>query len=220
MADTDTLTTPQGDTGAGTQSGGQAGASTTTPQQQGQQQTQTTDPGQAAQSGGQQTQGTATGQTGDSTGQQGQEPQYTWTAPEDLKSVPLDEKGIEGFRQFAKTQGMTPKQFQASLEMYARQTQETFKAFEASNQANVESLAKEWGGDYDSRISVAKKGLEAFADKDVLAVLEKSGAAFHPAIVKMFERIGKAVSEDKAKGKGAPGGAAEKNVADILYPSK
>ncbi|MGE4416817.1 MAG: hypothetical protein AB7D26_06185 [Marinobacterium sp.] len=217
MADTDTLTTPQGDTGAGTQSGEQAGASTTTPQQ-GQ---QTTDQGQTTQSGGQQTQGTATGQAGDSTGQQqGQEPQYTWTAPEDLKAVPLDEKGIEGFRQFAKAQGMTPKQFQASLELYARQTQETFKAFDAANQANVESLAKEWGGDYDSRIAVAKKGLEAFADKDVLAVLEKSGAAFHPAIVKMFERIGKAVSEDKAKGKGAPGGAAEKNVADILYPSK
>jgi len=218
MTDPNTQTPTQGDTGAGPQ-GGQAGDST--PQQQGQ---QTPPQGQTPQAGdAQQVQQQAGDKSGDTekgqNQQEQQEPAYVWTPPEGL-NVKLDDKAVEGFKTFAKAQGLTPEQFQASLELYSRQTAESFKAFEAANQANVEALAKEWGGDYDKNIGMAKKGLQAFADKDTLKVLEQTGAAFHPSVVKMFHSIGMRLSEDKAKGQGNPGSAGAKTLADTLYPPK
>lgn len=217
MTDPNTQTPTQGDTGTGPQAG-QAGDSTT-PQQgqptQGQGQTPPTGDQQQDQTQA----GEKTGDTDKGQQQQGQEPVYAWTPPEDLK-VKLDDKAVDGFKQFAQAQGLTPAQFQASLELYARQTAQSFKDFEAANQTNVESLAKEWGNDYDARIAVARKGVEAFADKDTIKVLEQTGAAFHPSVVKMFHAIGLRLSEDKAKGQGAAGAASQKTAADILYPSK
>lgn len=218
MTDPNVQTPTQGDTGAGPQ-GGQAGDSTT-PQQTTQTPSQEQTPAAGDQPQGQTPAGDKPGDTDKGQTQQGQqEHEYTWTPPSDLK-VKLDDKAVEGFKTFAKAQGLTPEQFQASLELYSRQTAESFKAFEAANQANVEALAKEWGGDYDKNIGVAKKGLEAFADKDTLKVLEQTGAAFHPSVVKMFHSIGMRLSEDKAKGQGNPGSAGAKTLADTLYPPK
>lgn len=67
-------------------------------------------------------------------------------------------------------------------------------------------------------LDIADKGYTAFANDEVKAALADVGLNYHPAIVKMFHRIGELVGDDKIYNSKAPSGAPTDN-ADILYPA-
>ena len=64
-------------------------------------------------------------------------------------------------------------------------------------------------------LDVADKGYVAFANDEVKAALADAGLNYHPAIIKMFHRIGELVGDDKIYQTKAPSGT--NDVADILY---
>lgn len=77
------------------------------------------------------------------------------------------------------------------------------------------------GGDktkMDAYLDIADKGYTAFANDEVKAALADTGLNYHPAIVKMFHRIGKLVGDDKIFASKAPSGTPV-DAADILYGS-
>ena len=74
------------------------------------------------------------------------------------------------------------------------------------------------GGDktkLNAYLDVADKGYVAFANDEVKAALADAGLNYHPAIIKMFHRIGELVGDDKIYQTKAPSGT--NDVADILY---
>ena len=64
-------------------------------------------------------------------------------------------------------------------------------------------------------LDIADKGYVAFANDEVKAALADAGLNYHPAIIKMFHRIGELVGDDKIYQTKAPSGT--NDVADILY---
>lgn len=60
---------------------------------------------------------------------------------------------------------------------------------------------KDFGGSqFDSNVSVAKQAIERFADDETKQFLNETGMGNHPALIKMMNRIGKAISEDTFEG--------------------
>lgn len=77
------------------------------------------------------------------------------------------------------------------------------------------------GGDkakMDAYLDVADKGYTAFANDEVKSALAEVGLNYHPAIVKMFHRIGKLVGDDKIFAPRTPSGTSN-DAAEILYGS-
>ena len=77
------------------------------------------------------------------------------------------------------------------------------------------------GGDkakMNAYLDIADKGYTAFANDEVKAALADAGLNYHPAIVKMFHRIGELVGDDKVFAPKTPTGSPA-DPADILYGS-
>lgn len=75
------------------------------------------------------------------------------------------------------------------------------------------------GGDkakMNAYLDVADKGYTAFANDEVKNALAEAGLNYHPAIIKMFHRIGELVGDDEVFAPKAPTGAPADNAA-ILY---
>ena len=60
-------------------------------------------------------------------------------------------------------------------------------------------LKKDFGAAYDQRVELAKTTIRSFADEDAIEALEE-GLGNDPRMVKLFAKIGEAISEDKLKG--------------------
>jgi len=77
---------------------------------------------------------------------------------------------------------------------------------------------KEFGGDgLDSNLAIAKKGRDAFGDKEFNEMLEVTGVGNHPEMIRFLFKIGKLVSEDKIlQGSGSASGSATQ--AERLFP--
>ena len=74
------------------------------------------------------------------------------------------------------------------------------------------------GGDktrMNAYLDTADKGYTAFANDEAKAALADAGLNYHPAIIKMFHRIGELVGDDKIYAPKNPAGAFD--AADILY---
>jgi hypothetical protein len=52
------------------------------------------------------------------------------------------------------------------------------------------------GSKFDANVSVAKQAIERFADDQTKQVLNETGMGNHPEFIKLFHRIGMAISED------------------------
>lgn len=78
------------------------------------------------------------------------------------------------------------------------------KEMELESAAWVDSLKKEFGSAFDKQVEIAKRGVKAFGDDDVVKILNETGLGSHPAVVKMFAKIGRELLEDKLVKADAP----------------
>lgn len=63
--------------------------------------------------------------------------------------------------------------------------------------ASASQTDKEFGGDkLTENLAVAKKSLETFATPELRQMLNESGLGNHPEVVRLFYRVGKAISQD------------------------
>lgn len=89
--------------------------------------------------------------------------------------------------------------------------------------AEAAKVDKEFGGEkLNENLAIAKKAAEQFSTPELREMLEKTGLGNNPEVLRMFYRVGKAVSEDSFIG-GAPKGSADKgevNFAKSLYPNQ
>ena len=57
-------------------------------------------------------------------------------------------------------------------------------------------IEKEWGPDYQRRITVARRGLKALGDEGLVELLDTSGLGNHPSFLKLFYSLGQKYAED------------------------
>jgi hypothetical protein len=116
------------------------------------------------------------------------------------EGLPVDDEFLQGFRKTAFEAGLSPSQVKVLaewhntqsrglLETRARQTREMLQNTE-------NALHREWGASYQRNLEIARRGFKMAADPDLQNFLETTGLGSDARLMRMFLRIGKAVSED------------------------
>lgn len=124
------------------------------------------------------------------------------------------------------SQAQANKYMQFGLRLAQKYNADLPKVLEQVQQAKVTQFKQAMntdeeigGGDkakMDAYLDVADKGYVAFANDEVKAALADAGLNYHPAIIKMFHRIGELVGDDKIHAPKTPSGTTN-DVASILY---
>lgn len=116
---------------------------------------------------------------------------------------------------------LSPSQAQAVVDLYAQVTKDSVtKHMDTVNgwktAAKADKAFNEDGG-WDKNLGLAHKGFQAFGNEEALQILDTYGLGDHPAFLRMFRDIGKAVGETGTIGGDAATG--QRSTADIMFPS-
>lgn len=203
-----------------TQSADPQTAPVQTPVEQGQQQQPAADQAPAAQPDTQAAQ--AEGEQGeakqDEGKPQGAPEKYEFATPDGMQ---FDDAVVGAFSEVAKDLNLSQEAAQKILDkvgpVMAAQQNEALQAASAE-WAEASKTDKEFGGDkLNENLAVAKKAMDQFASPELRALLNESALGNNPEVIRMFYRVGKAISED---GFVVGGNAknAELSAAQRMYP--
>lgn len=152
-------------------------------------------------------------------------------APEKYEFKPaegqeLDTAALEQFEPIARELNLTNEQAQKMVDLYgtkiipmvqqqqAEAWQKTIEQWAADVKAD-----KEIGGDkLTANLSAAQRALDQFGDPELKEYLASTGLGNHPALVKAFIKVGKAMSEDKVVTGGHESGGSD--LISAFYPKK
>lgn len=113
-------------------------------------------------------------------------------------------------------------------------TGEAHKIAKALGNAQVEALNQarsEWreqlkadkdigGKNLEANLALAAKARQTFGDDDLLQVINESGLGDHPAVIRAFVKIGKALSDDTVIVGKTAGSHDQRSVAERLWPNQ
>ncbi|EOT1889046.1 peptidase [Citrobacter freundii] len=148
-------------------------------------------------------------------------------APEKYEFKPaegqeLDAAALEQFEPIARELNLTNEQAQKMVDLYGTKImpmvqQQQVEAWQKQTEGWAESVKadKEIGGDkLTSSISTAQRALETFGTPELKEYLNTTGLGNHPELIKVFVKVGKAMSEDgMVTGKES----GQRTAAEVLY---
>lgn len=147
---------------------------------------------------------------------------YEFTAGE---GVELDTEALKDFEPVARELNLTNEQAQKLVDAYPKILAGVQQRQAEAWQAQTEQWAadvkadKEIGGDkLTANLSAAQRALEQFGDPELKEYLDSTGLGNHPALVKAFIKVGKAMSEDKVVTGGHESGGSD--LISAFYPKK
>lgn len=120
--------------------------------------------------------------------------------------LPDGMKWDEGFEKVALPAahqlGLTPKQLNGLMQMYAAYQGEQFKGAALNRQqertSSEEALRQEFGPQYDARLTQAQR-VARFLGPEFVQVLNETGVGNRPEFVKAFAKLGAMMGEDQLK---------------------
>lgn len=116
---------------------------------------------------------------------------------------------VEGFRKFAHTAGVLPKQAQVVLDGILKMNQDSITAqkTEIDNQINQElnALRKEWGKDFDQMAKLGNLAARELGGAEFHKFMGESGLGKDVRIIKFLARVGQVMSETGGLKGGADG---------------
>lgn len=154
--------------------------------------------------------------------QEGAPDKYEFKAGE---GVELDTEALKDFEPVARELNLTNEQAQKLVDAYpkilAGVQQRQAEAWQKQTEGWAETVKadKEIGGDkLTANLSAAQRALEQFGDPELKEYLDSTGLGNHPALVKAFIKVGKAMSEDKVVTGGHESGGSD--LISAFYPKK
>jgi hypothetical protein len=130
---------------------------------------------------------------------------YTLTIPE---GHPVNPELVGQFQKWAHEAGLSQDQAAKIGQNYiAAEAAIIAQMQKADNEAQA-AIKTEWADKFDSNLAVAQKAVVQFCTPEEQKFLEESRLGNNPVLVRMFHRIGQAMSEDKlaASAQGGAGG--------------
>jgi hypothetical protein len=125
---------------------------------------------------------------------------YEFKVPENLPEGFYDKDAESSFRTWAHQNGLNNRQAQALLDNYVTTTAakyaEITKMQSAAKDEGIAALKREWGQSYDGNLQTAKAALKQFGDEHYLAWLDSSGAGNDPNMIRVWQKVGKALMGD------------------------
>ena len=137
---------------------------------------------------------------------------YEFNLPEGLQLTPEIESQ---FTEIAKATGMTQEQANGLIKLHSDLMLDVMQ--QATRQKNAwEAECKKAGLTSPEKLQLAKNIVNTFDNTgEVMRVLVESGAAYHPAVLRMLQEMGSLLQEDSAPdSKPAP---EAKTAADLLF---
>ena len=112
------------------------------------------------------------------------------------------ENAMNEFKNVAHNLGLNNEQANALIEYQSKAIQadiENSGSRLAINKEETEaSLKQEWGLEYDKNVRAAQRALQVYGDPEIMELMNTE-AGNNPAVVKLFARLGKEVTEDMAQ---------------------
>lgn len=134
-----------------------------------------------------------------------------FTVPEGLT---YDKETAGDFLATAKELNLTQEQAQKLVDVYGNRLLEQQ---EAQQKQSADWAAESKKQFKKADIELANKTLGKFADKEVIELLANTGLGNHKAVIGLFNKIGKQMSEGQFIE--SPSNSPAKSAAEILYPS-
>lgn len=134
----------------------------------------------------------------------------------------LDQEALKDFEPLAREMNLTNEQAQKMVDLYSGKIlpmvqKQQAEAWQKQTEGWAESVKadKEIGGDkLTSSISTAQRALETFGSPELKEYLNTTGLGNHPELIKVFVKVGKAMSEDgMVTGKES----GQRTAAEVLY---
>ncbi|MHA8112849.1 peptidase [Kosakonia cowanii] len=138
------------------------------------------------------------------------------------EGVELDQEALKDFEPLARELNLNNEQAQKLVDMYGTKLlpmvqKQQAEAWQKQTEGWAESVKadKEIGGDkLTSSISTAQRALETFGTPELKEYLNATGLGNHPELIKVFVKVGKAMSEDgMVTGKES----GQRTAAEVLY---
>ena len=148
---------------------------------------------------------------------------YEFTMPE---GVALDAEFLGEFEGIARELDLPQESAQKLADLgvklqqkfVATQTEALDKA--AAGWLEASKADPEFGGDnLGQNIAIAQKARDTFASPALREMLHAAKLTDHPEVIRLFVKIGKAISEDRMVN-GGSGNSADKPAANVLYPNQ
>jgi hypothetical protein len=147
-----------------------------------------------------------------------------FTVPE---GVTLSEESVTELTGIAKELNLDQAQAQKVADLLAK-TEEKYGEKQAIERLNEKG--REWeqlvksdktlgGKKLDENLAVAKKAVDAFATPALRKMMEETRFGNHPEVVRLFHKVGQAMSEDKVL-IGVRQSNSDKDLAKSLYPNQ
>mgnify|MGYP001318754791 FL=1 len=114
----------------------------------------------------------------------------------------IGEDQINQFKNVAHNIGLNNEQVKQLIDFQVKnidaQAQRYQTDIAVQKQHTEESLKKEWGHEYDMNVRNARRALQVYGDPEITELMNGEAGNI-PAVVKMFARLGKDVTEDMAQ---------------------
>ena len=139
--------------------------------------------------------------SGEPTPEPGAPSQYDLKPPEGFES--LDENLVEKFTTISRENNLSNEVAQSLVDMYGEQT----KQRDDTNTKAYQDQLKEWktsteedeeigGNNIKATVANAKKAIQVFGNEGFLTILEDSGLANHPEVVRFLSKVGSLTQND------------------------
>lgn len=149
---------------------------------------------------------------------------YELAASEDF---PVPEENLKSFTAAAKKAGLTKQQAEAILEWHKGFHGDVVRAQQQQSQALVAGWQKqimadpEIGGEkWKESVAASRKALAAFdTEGELRHLLKEMRADYHPAVVRVISRVGRAMGEHEFVGAKSGGGRRETPLEERMWPN-
>lgn len=149
----------------------------------------------------------------------------------DLKKhegLAYSDENLAEYREFAHKLHLTKEQAAAMFDMVNERAAKELQDFAAKKQRESEeavagcesTLKQEWGASFDKNLATTRRGLAAYADKDLMNDAAATGMGNSPAFLRLFFRLGQLTQEDSTAHRAPGGRPGAKPLEDVLYPKK
>lgn len=127
---------------------------------------------------------------------------YKFNRPALGEGAAWDEKFEKAFLAEAHALGMNGKQVQKMMDLQAGLVESQLKELAEKRQLTIETLKKDWAGDFERRMTLARRAKiilqqkAGITDEEANAYFDGQGAGDHPVILKIFHQLGEIFAED------------------------
>lgn len=144
---------------------------------------------------------------------------YEFKAPEGAE---LDKEAVAQFEPIARELNLSQEQAQKLVDLYGskvmpqlmKQQADTWQKQVADWGTAAKDDAEIGGDKFDGNLTRAKQAMDKFATPQLREFLETTGMGNHPELIRVFVRVGAAMSEDGLVTSNEKG---QRSAADVLY---